>query len=109
MGYRPAIIEIEYKPERDWYGTKLYGYVDDTYALESCKYLLEIGAITDDYAWGYGCDGDVVLTAKEFREWIRLYDEDLKREMGYSLEVMQEWEKLKRMIDSDNDKLIQWG
>lgn len=113
MGYRPEFTEI--RRERRWYGTKLYGYVDDTFKLESCKWLVEKGWLVGDEAWGFCMEGRFMLTADEFREWFALYNADFKNEYGYGLNESDteygrnRWSELKAIIDSDLDKYITWG
>lgn len=113
MGYRLTVEQIQKEPQ--FYGTKLYGYVDDVTKLKSFQWLAEHNKIDpeeDRYCWDAYGSMDIRLTAKEFREFIALYEEDLE-----PLTLANRWNRfniddvaiLKELRDSDNDKIISWG
>ena len=99
MGYRLEISEINYKAS----GGKLFGYVDKE-KLKSHKWLLEKGFIDGDEYWDYGCNPQIVLNHEEFKEFIKLYKEDLKEFYQYDLEELF----FKDLLENDNDKLLEW-
>lgn len=79
MGYR---LNIEDKENNlSFYGTKLYGYVNDERELRSYKYLMELGKVTERQAvfeeWDYPWRNDIILNSTQFAEFIRLYLIDL--------------------------------
>ena len=99
MGYRLEISKVEYAS----CGGKLFGYVDNEKNLKSYQYLLENGHINGDECWDYGCNPQILLNAKEFKEFIKLYSEDWKDK--YGIEYHSDDSDL---IDSNSDKLLEW-
>jgi hypothetical protein len=102
MGYRLEISEIQYKAS----GGKLFGYVDKEKLL-SHKWLLDKGFIDGDEYWNYGCNPQIVLTAEEFREFFKLYGEDLKNFYKYDINEIID-KDLEDLLKSKNDKLLEW-
>ena len=102
MGYRLEISELKYKA----CGGKLYGYVDET-KLKSYKYLLDKGYLYGDEYFNYGFSGDIVLTDEEFKEFVKLYNEDCNDE-----KMPKDWfinqEEIKELLESNQDKVLQW-
>ena len=95
MGTR---LTIKDKNHNDiYYGTKLYGYCifnipeeAEEYKdfLDSCKYLFDNNLIPEEKQWCfmYGdaeFSGDLKLTGKHLKEFIRLYAKDLDK--GYTV------------------------
>lgn len=75
MGYRLEISKIKYAA----CGGKLFGYVEDETKLKSYQWLLEKGYLTgnkDEEFWDYGYNPQIILRPSEFREFIKLYNED---------------------------------
>lgn len=80
MGYR---IDI-YNEDKtiNFYGTKHYGYSGDTSdelkEFPSFQYLIKIGKFKKDkwYVFDYGCENNIVLTAKQFEHFIKLYSKE---------------------------------
>ena len=101
MGYRLAISELE----QVYYGTKLFGYVDDETNLKSFKYLKDIDVIKGDEIWDYGFDNPIVLSIKEFKDFRKLYAEDLEENNG---KIESDWflEKTKHLIEREDYELI---
>lgn len=62
MGYRLNIKEMSNDSIPDFYGTKLYGYLDnhEEYMLSSAKYLKELGLMDDSMSFYYGADNDFI-------------------------------------------------
>ena len=60
MGYRPY-IRMKDKDEPSYYGTKLYGYLEDDCALPSCQYLISLGKWEDDPFFFDGIDNRIEL------------------------------------------------
>lgn len=92
----------------EYYGTKLFGYVQDTSNLPSCRFLINLGKCGENEIWTYSFSGDITLSEDEFREFIRLYDRDFKDYTGIPLRYVEDYEKLEAITASDGDKLLQW-
>jgi hypothetical protein len=102
MGYR---LEISKIIDADFGGTKLFGYAEDEHELKSYQWLLQKGYIKGDEVWTYGFDPQIILTRREFAEFINLYWEDLQNYApGW---VMPQ--SLKDLIEEDCSKLLTWG
>nr|DAW55015.1 MAG TPA: hypothetical protein [Caudoviricetes sp.] len=75
MGYRPTFKCLD-GSGLEFYGTKLYGYCDETKCF-SYQYLLEIGKIDFDTIWDYGCDNSIILSPTQFATFVTLYEVDM--------------------------------
>ena len=80
MGYR---IDIYNENKTiNYYGTKHYGYSGDTSEelkeFPSFRYLIKIGKFKEDefYVFDYGCHNEIILTAKQFEHFIKLYSKE---------------------------------
>lgn len=117
MGFR-IDIRCEEKPDVCYYGTKLYGYVEDETKLASWKFLNEHDKFKElmcnspvddpkDIYWG-GCTENITLTEKEFGLFIGCYTEDLVDEYGvrYALNFLKE---VIPILTEPGYKLISWG
>lgn len=120
MGYR---IDIRCKDNQDlhYYGTKLYGYVNDESKLLSYEYLKRIGKLdeivnidvnnfesVEDIKWDYCFDCHFVLKAEQFSTFIGLYAQDLcdKYDSRFAFLFLKE---LIPIIAEHGDKYIEWG
>lgn len=106
MGYRLEISEIKYKA----CGGKLYGYSDEK-QLKSHKYLVEKGYLDGDEYFGYGYNPSIPLRADEFKEFIKLYNEDYneKRQLdGENKDCIINDRYIKELLESDESKLLEW-
>lgn len=106
MGYRLEISEVKYKA----CGGKLFGYCDEE-KLKSYKYLLDKGYLDGDEYFTYGFSGDIVLNSDEFKEFIELYNEDCNKQNrlnGSEKDLIINDKKIKELLESEEDKLIQW-
>lgn len=104
MGYRLEISELEYKA----CGGKLYGYVEDTTELKSYKWLLDKNYIDGDEYWSYGCNPKIILDKEEFKEFIKLYNEDCNN-AGHEKDVVLKDKDFQELIKSDKYKILEWG
>ena len=79
------------------------------YKRLSYNYLLKKGYLDGDEYFSYGFNGNIVLSAKEFREFVELYNEDYNEEKTY---IEKDWfinsEEIKELLEDDSQKLIQW-
>ena len=76
MGYRLEVTQVG--GTLSYYGTKLYGYVEDETALKSYKFLRDNGYFdADDVVFTYGASHDTVMDVVDFRVFAELYNEDL--------------------------------
>lgn len=107
MGYRLNVLDAQH-PELEFYGTKLYGYVADETKLPSCKYLISLGKVDDDTIWDYSCENETQLTAKEFKTFFSLYEEDFFAQMHIRLKDYYDYWKIERMYETDSDKILTW-
>lgn len=105
MGYRLEISEIKHKA----CGGKLYGYTDET-NFKSRQYLIDKNYLEVDESeyWSYGFNPQIILTAQEFREFINLYNEDWNNS-GKNKDCILNDEKIKELMENDNNKLLEWG
>lgn len=99
MGYRLSISKVN----EVYYGTKLFGYVDDENKLKSFNYLKDNGYIDGDEVWDYNCANAIVMKKTFFEEFRKLYAQDLK---DYYDEIvsnafLKETEELKKLNDYD--------
>lgn len=78
MGYRLDIHKVinTEKTENIYYGTKLYGYEDESNFL-SYIYLVSIGKMDYDEFFDYGSNQFICLNKKEFTIFCNLYSKDL--------------------------------
>lgn len=102
MGYR-LNVSSKTNSDKSYYGTKLYGYVDEK-NLQSYKWLERHGKLTGDEVWDYGCENTIVLTAEEYQEFIKLYARDYCEKFVYP-NIMQE---LKEVADDGDVELSWW-
>jgi hypothetical protein len=108
MGYRLEISEIkDKKAEYKACGGKLYGYTDET-NFKSRQYLVDKGYLTGDEYWDYGCVDDIKVSAQEFREFIKLYNEDWNNSGKFKDDILND-EEIKELMKNDNDKILEWG
>ena len=111
MGYRLCVEQIQKEPQ--FYGTKLYGYVDDVTKLKSFQWLAEHNMINpeeDKYCWDSEASMDIRMTASEYREFITLYREDIEKAYGVHFTILENDNELFReLYNSDNEKIISWG
>lgn len=120
MGYRLS-IECDGNPDLHYYGTKLYGYVNDESKLLSYEYLKRIGKLdeiaamdinnfetVEDIKWDYCFDCHFTLTAEQFATFIGLYAQDLcdKYDSRVAFLFLKE---LIPIIAEPGDKYIEWG
>lgn len=106
MGYRLTIKDKE--TGKEFYGTKLYGYVD-TDLLSSYQYLKSINKFNGDELFEYGCDNDIELSYNEFTEFIMIYFLDLFIWRKTNIFIYPDWESLYNIIKTDGIKIISWG
>ena len=106
MGYRLTITDKE--TGKEFYGTKLFGYVD-TDILSSYKYLISIRKFNGDDYFGYGSENNIELSHNEFIEFIMLYILDLFTWRKTNIFIYPDWEKLYDIITTDGNKLLSWG
>lgn len=83
MGYRLTVEKVG-KDKPSYYGTKLYGYCEEE-KLESYQWLIKNGYLDKDkyYSWSYGSDIAILMRAEDFREFAKLYEEDLNKYYEY--------------------------
>ena len=84
MGYRLEVTQVG--GTLSYYGTKLYGYIDDVTVLKSYKFLRDNGYFdADDVVFTYGASHDTVMDVCEFRKFAVLYNDDLNKYLEVSL------------------------
>lgn len=83
MGYRLNIDELKKGClENVYYGTKLYGYKDESNFI-SFKYLLTLGKITEDTVFDYSSDFEISLNSRELYVFLILYNLDMNQYSDY--------------------------
>ena len=80
MGYRLSVEKVGDNTPK-YYGTKLYGYVDDETELKSYQWLIKEGFLneSEEYVWEYCCDNPILMRVESFRDFVILYNEDLNK------------------------------
>lgn len=109
MGYR---LEIQRIKPSEYYGTKLYGYSVDLEKLKSYQLLKQLGKVDGTEYWSYGFKGNIILNAKEFKQFIKLYDEDLFNNPIYRQMEKNEFinlPEIQKLLKSKEDKLLNWN
>ena len=83
MGYRLNIDELkEGCLEHVYYGTKLYGYKDESNFI-SFKYLLTLGKIDETTLFDYSNYFEIPLTSRELYVFLNLYNLDVNQYSDY--------------------------
>lgn len=123
MGYRLEIREVTNSgPKEGIYASKLFGYVcGDERDLSSYKYLKDNHILerefdeecvkNDTCFFGYGCEPKFILTAEQFREFMKKYEEDLwmfRNQHYVNLLWEEEQEHYHDMLLNENPKIITW-
>lgn len=113
MGYRLNIKEMSNEHIPDFYGTKLFGYLNgqEENSLSSAKYLKELGLMDDSMFFFYGSDNKFILNHDQFTEFIKRYSKDLTE---YGDEIHKNFNLLdntliQRLMESLRDKIISWN
>lgn len=84
MGYRLDIYKVEGNEIKTlFYGTKLYGYHDESEFL-SYIYLVSIGKLEKDEMFDYGAGQRFALNKKEFTIFCHLYNIDMNKYYAFS-------------------------
>ena len=111
MGYRLCVDMVGHESP-SFYGTKLYGYVDNEKQLKSYQWLLEKGFLSKNktYIWTYCCENPIHMTVKDFKEFAVLYDKDCE-ETGYPPNSFLEDSSIKEILNLEDDELLvlSWG
>lgn len=109
MGYRLDIQDVDH-PELHFYGTKLLGYVSEPDFLLTNWFLK---SLDPDYEIGSEeWEGVPVfhITAEQFCIFVKLYREDWIRQYGEdNLDTFAGWNSVKKMLQTDSDKVLNWG
>ncbi len=103
MGYRLEISKMKHA----YCAGKLYGYTTEE-DLKSYKWLLEHEYITGEESWTYGCNPQIVLTAKEFKEFIELYNEDHKKYYKETDDWFINNKEMQELINDNCNKVLEW-
>ena len=109
MGFRLSVT-CKDNEAITFYGSKLYGYVEDETKLESWKYLKELGKLDeismgDEYAWWGGYVGDIELDEKEFNLFIGYYTKDLVDKYGDASDFMK---GIYPILNEPGGKIVSW-
>lgn len=107
MGYRLQINKIENKHK--FYGTKLFGYAESE-DLKSWNWLVENKYIGKDAYFGYGASRDIIMYVKDFREFIKLYNEDFNEYEESEDNYVLNSPEIKEMLELDDydEVLVRW-
>lgn len=108
MGYRLTISKLDMV----FYGTKLFGYMDDEKVLKSYQYLIKKEYLTGDEFWDYSFDNAIAMLKTDFMEFRELYAQDL-RDYNDGAEDSADWflketEELTKLPDYEY-VVLQWG
>lgn len=113
MGYLLSIKELSNNSIPDFYGTKLYGYLNgqEEFMLRSAKYLKELGLMDDSMSFYYGADNKFTLNHDQFIEFMKKYSKDLNEcgdEIYKSFNLLDDT-LIQILMDSLRDKIISWN
>lgn len=113
MGYCLNIKELSNNSIPDFYGTKLYGYLNgrEEHLLISAKYLKELGLMDDSMSFYYGADNKFILNHDQFIEFMKRYSKDLNEcgdEIYKKFDLLDD-ALIQRLMDSLKDKIISWN
>lgn len=113
MGYRLEISKSEHKKRCG----KLYGYVENEKELKSYKWLKINGFLknlVDDW-YDYNVNPKIILDSNEFKEFIKLYNEDMNENMPGDLKTSgfeKDWvindETIQELLNDFEDKILEW-
>lgn len=118
MGYRLEMSEIKYKA----CGSKLYGYCE-TSKLKSYQWLLSKGYLdgiedkkfVDRNGITFAeCNGNpqIIMRKDDFKEFIKLYNEDLNEHPDIWVHHEQDWlinkQEIKDLIENADWVLLEW-
>lgn len=97
MGYRLSVSKLN----EVYYGTKLFGYVDDESVLNSFKFLKDHEYITGDEFWTYSFDNAIVMLKTDFDQFRNFYALDLEACYGdlVSKDFLKDTEELTKLED----------
>lgn len=113
MGYRLCVEKVG-DSNPNYYGTKLYGCCDEE-KLKSYQWLIKKGYLKENeyYSWSYGSDNAILMRAEDFREFAKLYEEDLNEyyEYDHSPANFIEDKDIQAFMNLDDWELIviSWG
>ena len=111
MGYRLTISDTS--DNMKFYGTKLLGYTEKE--LSSINYLRDINKWCNEWEDDYSsaCDDyKTRINADEFRKFCELYADDLEKYShfgNYKNRAFLQNEKIKELLESEEDKILSWG
>ena len=105
MGYRLEMSKVEYSA----CGFKLYGYIDENILkqFKSYQWLLKHNYIDGDEYWDYGFNPQIILRPEDFKEFIKLYNEDYNS-VSDEKDVVINDKKIQALIDSEERVLLEW-
>ena len=112
MGFRLSVVCKDNK-DVEYYGTRLFGYVDDETKLESWKYLKNLGKLDeigmgDEHAWWGGYVGDIELCEKAFELLIGYYINDLIDEYGDKINIGEFIIAICPVLKEPGGKIVSW-
>lgn len=112
MGYR---LEIHKSKYTGFSGGKLYGYIDTDKLkeLKSFRWLVDRYYLEENDAnrFNYGFNPKIVLEDKDFKEFMKLYEEDFEKYYSYDKGWFYEQihsEQFKELLEDDCDKILEW-
>lgn len=107
MGYRLS-VEVVGNDNPSYYGTKLYGYVDEK-ELKSYKWLMYKGYLRadEDYCWDYGSENPIVMKIEDFRIFAIFYNIDCnENKPEYAKDAFIDDPDIQSFLKLDDDQLI---
>ena len=111
MGYRLTVEKVGDK-EPKYYGTKLYGYCDEE-KTKSYQWLIKNNYLNknEHYYWHDCSDNAILMRAEQFREFAKLYQEDLKDRYETSENLFIEDKDIQAFMNLNDWELIviSWG
>lgn len=108
MGYRLSVEKVGDRYPC-YYGTKLYGYVNDETELKSYQWLVKEGFLKADeiYVWDYCCENPILMRVEDFKIFAKLYNEDLNKILpNFKKDYFIKDEDIQQFLALDNWELI---
>ena len=112
MGFR-LHVRCTNNEDVEYYGTKLFGYVQDETKLKSWRYLYGLGKLKeigmdDVYAYWDGYVGDIELSEKAFDLFIGYYIDDLIDKYGDKIDIGEFVIAICPVLKEPGGKIVSW-
>lgn len=66
------------------------------------------GFIDGDEYWSYSFNPKIVLSANEFKEFMTIYNKDIKNKYQNDYDLINDNKEMKELFESHDNKLLEW-